>query len=166
MGSEASRKPTGEPAREIKSLPKPRGTMELTVLNHLRLSDIPRKIVLQFLRKPHPTALLIKSISFERETWEFEDDSFRDIWVISGLHIRRRAQDRRYDPPRDEEYRNRACRPIVRLEPSDGETWYIDCHYNDTNGESHRTSIIQSEKRSRLWNQLRFDLGLPWRICP
>ena len=139
--------------------------MELPILSYLPLSEIPRKIVLEFLRKPHPTALLIKSLSFERETWEFTDDSLLDFWVISGLHIRIRAKDRRYDPPRDEEYRKRACRPIVRLEPSDGEPWSIDCHYNDIDGESHRTSNIHYDRRYRLWNQLRFDLGLPKRNC-
>ena len=40
--------------------------MELPILKYLPLPEDARRIVIQFLRKPHPTAVLIKQLTFER----------------------------------------------------------------------------------------------------
>ena len=40
--------------------------MELPILQYLPLPDDARRIVLQFLRTPHPTAVLIKQLTFHR----------------------------------------------------------------------------------------------------
>ena len=129
------------------------GAMELPILNHLPLSDIPRRIVLQFLRKPHPTALLIKSLWFERDTIELDDDGVCDYLSISI------AKDLRFEPPRYEEYKRGCWRPIVRLQEIDGESWSIICGYDETTGENHKTHHLHSYRLLRWMHQLRLDRG-------
>ena len=41
--------------------------MELPILEHIPLPDLARRIVLQFLRKPHATTALIKVLEFWRD---------------------------------------------------------------------------------------------------
>ena len=40
--------------------------MELTILKHLPMPDVAVRMVTQFLRKPHPTAAMIKALTFTR----------------------------------------------------------------------------------------------------
>ena len=40
--------------------------MELPILKHLPMPDVAVRLVTQFLRKPHPTAAMIKALTFSR----------------------------------------------------------------------------------------------------
>ena len=116
--------------------------MELPILSHLPLSEIPRRIVLQFLRKPHPTALLINSLSFARDTIELDIDEVRDYLSISGEHVCIFAHNWSFTPGA------------------------INCSYDATTGEHDRTEIRNWIRMYNLRNQLRVERGLSEMLCP
>ena len=64
--------------------------MELPILQYLPLSDDARRIVLKFLWTPHPTAVLIKGLTFDRHVSTL---SILDLWdhpeePMSGYYVR------------------------------------------------------------------------------
>ena len=65
--------------------------MELPILNELRLPDTCIKLITQFLRESHPTALLIGELSFHRyleAAWLFPSDGDRLTLAVGGNSVR------------------------------------------------------------------------------
>ena len=58
--------------------------MELPILQYLPLPDDARRIVLQFLRKHHPTAVMIKELVFETGADVFEDGADYTCLTVWG----------------------------------------------------------------------------------
>ena len=112
--------------------------MELPILNYLPLQDGPRRIVLQFLRKPHPTAVIIKFLRFERHDAqdsmsdeEFGHESFIPAClIIRGYGIRMR--DLSTWPPAFVT-RHRAT-PYADIHRRNGD-WNLWFSYDDQTGE-------------------------------
>ena len=61
--------------------------MELPILQYLPLSDDARKIVLKFLWTPHPTAVLIKTLTFLRHDEQFTPYLQDMAYIPAGLRI-------------------------------------------------------------------------------
>ena len=95
--------------------------MELTILNHIRLPDLVRRKILQFLWKVHPVATLIKSLSFYLAS--YEEGPIDEEWTIEGPHLRGNA-----------------------IECDDGER-AIFCKDDKVTGECLTTSYLADELR-------------------
>ena len=72
--------------------------MELPILQYLPLPDDARRIVLKFLRKPHPIAVLIKELTFDRHVSTL---SMLELWdnldePMSGYYVRGTFRKRYY----------------------------------------------------------------------
>ena len=125
--------------------------MELPILNYLPLQDGPRRIVLQFLRKPHPTAVIIKFLRFERHDAqdsmsdeEFGHESFIPAClIIRGYGIRMR--DLSTWPPAFVT-RHRAT-PYADFHRRNG-VWNLGFRYDDQTGEPWHESDDEVEAES------------------
>ena len=141
--------------------------MEFPVLKHLRMSDDARRIVIQFLRTPHPTACLMKTLTFERESLEFDDGSKEDLLAISGPHIRSLCDDTfpsvTFPCMRKRNAYGKDRIPKLRA-PSDD-----DCRefaYNLKGGECVITNCIYHFRMGSFCNMLRQERGLTRHIPP
>ena len=140
----------------------------LPILRNLPNHDEPRRIVLEFLRKPHPLAALIQTLTFEREAITFDDDSEDTYFIISGKSVRTLRENvfmfsmnvRRTEIDHPWKLIMPIIQPIVADEPQ--EFWLL---YRD-DGECDYTSGIWFYRRSRFSNMMRNDRGLDSTCCP
>ena len=74
--------------------------MELPILQYLPLPDDVRRIVLKFIRKPHPIAVLIKELTFDRhvsnltplELWDHPTERMSGYYVQGGAFRKRSCE--------------------------------------------------------------------------
>ena len=138
--------------------------MELPILKYLPLSDDAQRIVLRFLRKPHPIACLIQALTFEYQTWEFDDDSTRDFLVISGPHLRILRENVFHSVLR-RTHRGKYITPRLRTLMQD-EEWELALSYHNTTGECGTTSSIRFDRMFVKSNADRWDERLGPHSCP
>ena len=130
--------------------------MELTVLKYLPLEDVPRRIVYEFLRKHHPTAALIKELTFERETLEFDDDSTRDYLFVYGPHVRILRKNVFFGLYQDRP--SRCLTPRLRSLTPDTEHEFRFCY--ESEGDPHNISSILYWRLASYYKMLRIERGV------
>ena len=94
--------------------------MEFHVLNELHLPDSCIRLITQFLREPHPTAVLIGELSFHRylePAWLVPSDGDRLTLAVGGYSVR--TVQEIYSPPYYRPFKiygtQRRCSPIVSI---------------------------------------------------
>jgi hypothetical protein len=134
--------------------------MEFPILNELHLPETCLRLIKQFLWEPHPTAVLIKGLTFERGFVEWEDPNdaeIRAVFSVFGPHVRRLMVDSWYT--------HRFTHPL--LHPLEDDFWQeFGFSYDDSTGEDHCTDQIAFRRRSTWRNDMRNERGLERRCCP
>ena len=128
--------------------------MEFPVLLELPLQTIPRRIITQFLRAPHPTAVMIKDLSFDYVIYESNDrprEWQKVNLVVRGQHLCIVASHM---------YATYIhTRPT--LIPSRREIWFA---FNVDSGERNVTNILIQRHKTLANHRFRRERGLPWRM--
>ena len=132
------------------------------------MSDDARRIVIQFLRTPHPTARLMKTLTFEQDTLEFDDGSDEDILSVSGHQLRIMCKGTFpsviYPCMRGRASSGKDFTPRVRyLNPYEDSREFA---YNLDGGECRITNCLYHTRMMYFCNMLREERGLPRQICP
>ena len=120
--------------------------MELPILKYLPLPEDARRIVLQFLRKHHPTTALIKEIHFENIRDVFEDGTVYASLMVTGDAVRLGGPQM-----------SSAEMAITFPFPVGG--WALDFHY-DRDGETRETEALYNQRMAIYANMLRQERGL------
>ena len=125
--------------------------MEFPILNNLNLPETCIKLIKQFLWEPHPTAVLIKELTFETQLVLWEDPDVEDIryhWVVFGPNLRGCTEDDWYEHHR---IRRRTPPMFVTLDPDE-----FRCFpYDMSGGECSRTNTFAFIRHVNWWNELR-----------
>ena len=120
--------------------------MELPILQYLHLPEAARRIVLQFLRKHHPDAAIIKEIYFENIRDVFEDGTVYASLIVMGDAVRHRSPQM-----------SSAEMAITFPFPVGG--CALDFHY-DREGETRETEALYKQRMAIYANMLRQERGL------
>ena len=124
--------------------------MELPILQYLTLPEGVRRIVLRFLRKPHPTALLIGELKFDDYDCSYTDDYIRE-YAIEGRSVR---------IPRDEWSDSEVNRPVLSPPDMENQNWGIQCRYDPLDGECERTRKMGARRIAHMRHLIRYQLGI------
>ena len=129
--------------------------MELPILQYLALPEGVRRIVLRFLRKPHPTALLINELEFDEDIWEWS--RFKGVTLtIAGPSIRV-CED---NLPDWDPHVVSINRPTLHAFVDYDSAWGIHCHYDPLDGECERTRKMEARRIAYMRHLIRYQLGI------
>ena len=120
--------------------------MELPILQYLPLPEDARRIVLQFLRKHHPTAAIIKEIYFENIRDVFEDGTVYESLMVMGDAVRHKGTQMSSAEEAD-------------IFPFPVGGCALDFHY-DREGETRETEALYKQRMAMYANMLRQERGL------
>ena len=127
--------------------------MEFPILNELHLPETCLRLIKQFLWEPHPTAVLIKGLTFGNKVWYWDDDDLdieeiRDHLIVSGLSLRGCTED---DWHKHHRIRGRTPPMFVTLDADD----FRYFPYDMSGGECHRTDTFALIRHINWRNELR-----------
>ena len=115
--------------------------MELPILQYLPVPEDARRIVLEFLRKHHPTAAIIKEIYFENIRDVFEDGTVYESLIVMGDAVRHKGTQMSSAEEAD-------------IFPFPVGGCALDFHY-DREGETRETETLYKQRMAIYANMLR-----------